>query len=63
MNKNTVLENNIVCGEVIVDYKNRIEYNKAWLKQCEDDLKERAANNGGEITEDDIREVFGFGRS
>lgn len=63
MNKNTVLENNMVCGEVIVDYKNRIEYNKTWLKQCEDDLKERAANNGGEITEDDIREVFGFGRS
>lgn len=32
MNKNTVLENNMVCGEVIMDYKNEIEYNKAWLK-------------------------------
>ena len=60
MNKNTVLENNMVCGEVIVDYKNRIEQNKAWLKQCEGELKERAANNCGEITEADIREVFGI---
>ena len=60
MNKNTVLENNMVCGEVIVDYKNRIEYNKAWLKQCEGELKERVANNCGEITEYDIREVFGI---
>jgi hypothetical protein len=25
-----------------------------------EELKERADNNGGEITEDDVREVFGF---
>lgn len=54
---------NLVCAKAIVDYKNEIEDHKAWLKQCEEELKERAANNGGEITEDDIREVFGFGRS
>ena len=29
MNKNTVLENNMVCGEVIVDYKNRIQQSLA----------------------------------
>ena len=60
MNKNTVLENNLVSTKAVVDYKNEIEETHVWLKQCEEDLKERAANNGGEITEDDIREMFGF---
>lgn len=60
MNKNTVLENNLVCTTAVVDYKNEIEETHAWLKQREEDLRERAANNGGEITEDDIREGFGF---
>lgn len=32
MNKNTVVENNVVCAKAIVNYKNEIEYNKAWLK-------------------------------
>lgn len=61
MNKKySFLENNLVCTTAVVDYKNEIEETRAWLKQCEEGLKERAANNGGEITEDDIREVFGF---
>lgn len=57
MNKNTVVENNVVCAKAIVDYKNEIEYNKAWLKRIEKEVKE------GVVTWDDVREAFGYGRS
>lgn len=60
MNKNVILETMSLAKKAIIDYKNRIEYNEAWIKQCVEELKERADNNGGEITEDDVREVFGF---
>lgn len=59
MDKNTVVENNIVCAKAIVDYKNEIEYNKAWLKRIEEELKEKE----GMVTWDDVREAFGYGRS
>lgn len=57
MDKNTVVENNVVCAKAIVDYKNEIEYNKAWLKRIEEEVKE------GVVTWDDVREAFGYGRS
>lgn len=57
MNKNTVVENNVVCAKAIVNYKNEIEYNKAWLKRIEEELKE------GVVTWYDVREAFGYGRS
>ena len=59
MNKNTVVENNVVCAKAIVDYKNEIEYNEAWLKRIEEELKEKE----GVVTWDDVREAFGYGRS
>ena len=62
MNKNTVVENNVVCAKAIVDYKNEIEYQKAWLKQIEEALKEKEAKEGV-VTWDDVREAFGYGRS
>lgn len=60
MDKNTVVENNVVCAKAIVDYKNEIEYNKAWLKRIEEELKEVKE---GVVTWDDVREAFGYGRS
>lgn len=62
MNTNVILETMLLAKNAIVDHKNRVEYNEAWVKQCVEELKERADNNGGEITEDDVREVFGFGK-
>nr|DAD73358.1 MAG TPA: hypothetical protein [Siphoviridae sp. ctKm44]DAE09879.1 MAG TPA: hypothetical protein [Siphoviridae sp. ctJdE31] len=62
MNTNVILETMLLAKKAIVDHKNRVEYNEAWVKQCVEELKERADNNGGEITEDDVREVFGFGK-
>lgn len=62
MNKNTVVENNVVCAKAIVNYKNEIEYNKAWLKRIEEELKEKEVKEGV-VTRDDVREAFGYGRS
>jgi len=62
MNKNTVVENNVVCAKAIVDYKNEIEYNKAWLKRIEEELKEKEVKEGV-VMWDDVREAFGYGRS
>lgn len=62
MDKNTVVENNIVCAKAIVDYKNEIEYNKAWLKRIEEDPKEKEVKEGV-VTWYDVREAFGYGRS
>lgn len=62
MNKNMVVENNVVCTKAIVDYKNRIEYNKAWLKQIEEELKEKEVKEGV-VTWYDVQEAFGYGRS
>lgn len=59
MNKNTVVENNVVCAKAIVNYKNEIEYNKDWLRRIEEELKEKE----GVVTLDDVREAFGYGRS
>ena len=60
MDKNTVVENNVVCAKAIVDYKNEIEYTKAWLNRIEEELKEVKE---GVVTWDDVREAFGYGRS
>lgn len=49
MNKNTVVENNVVCT-------------KAWLNRIEEELKEKEAKEGV-VTWDDVREAFGYGRS
>lgn len=56
------MNKNLVCAKAIMDYKNRIEYNKAWLKKIEEELKEKEVKEGV-VTWDDVREAFGYGRS
>ena len=52
----------IIAVNVLRYANNEIEYNKAWLKRIEEELKEKEVKEGV-VTWDDVREAFGYGRS